>query len=75
HKIICAITSTGTCNGLFISIHDDFQAISWAEFLPRSDHIVMDTHPYLVLSSIAPIVTREVPTNVSGCWPCLAHNS
>ncbi|KAJ7843411.1 hypothetical protein B0H14DRAFT_3868571 [Mycena olivaceomarginata] len=37
-----------TGSGPFISIHDGFQApASWAGFLPGSDRIILDTHPYL----------------------------
>ncbi|KAI0922151.1 hypothetical protein AcW2_006923 [Taiwanofungus camphoratus] len=39
---------SGTGNGAYMVIHDGFQSLgSWADFLPGSDRIVLDTHPYV----------------------------
>ncbi|KAI0959157.1 hypothetical protein AcW1_004072 [Taiwanofungus camphoratus] len=44
---------TGTGNGAYMVIHDGFQSLgSWADFLPGSDRIVLDTHPYVVRSHL-----------------------
>ncbi|TDL22949.1 glycoside hydrolase [Rickenella mellea] len=51
HNMIRSITGTGAGNGPYISIHDGFQADStWANFLPGSDRIILDTHPYFAFS-------------------------
>ena len=47
HDMIREITGFGDGHGPFISIHDGFQGTaSWANFLPGSDRINLDTHPY-----------------------------
>ncbi|KAI1792509.1 glycoside hydrolase [Ganoderma leucocontextum] len=46
HNMIRNITGIG--KGPYIVIHDGFQAdSSWKDFLPGSDRIVLDTHPYV----------------------------
>nr|VWP01326.1 Protein kinase domain-containing protein [Ganoderma boninense] len=46
HDLIRSITGIG--KGAYIVIHDGFQAdITWKDFLPGSDRIVLDTHPYV----------------------------
>ncbi len=47
------ITGLGAGNGPFISIHDGFAgAANWADFLPGSDRIALDIHPYLAFSAV-----------------------
>ncbi|KAF7328260.1 Glycoside hydrolase family 5 protein [Mycena venus] len=79
HNMIRAITGTGAGNGPYISIHDGFQAVSsWAGFLPGSDRIVMDTHPYFAFSgqpNTQPIATGTDPSDAGGQWPGLACSS
>ncbi|EJF55770.1 glycoside hydrolase [Dichomitus squalens LYAD-421 SS1] len=46
HDIIRNITGIG--KGPYIAIHDGFQSdASWKDFLPGSDRIMLDTHPYV----------------------------
>ncbi|KAI0829201.1 glycoside hydrolase [Trametes gibbosa] len=46
HDMIRDITGIG--NGAYIVIHDGFQSTgSWKDFLPGSDRIILDTHPYV----------------------------
>jgi hypothetical protein len=77
--MIRAITGLGAGSGPFISIHDGFQSVSsWAGFLPGSDRIIMDTHPYFAFSGNpqnAPIATSEDPSDAGGQWPRLACTS
>ncbi|KAJ7355225.1 glycoside hydrolase [Mycena albidolilacea] len=79
HTMIRAITGLGAGNGPFISIHDGFDSVSsWAGFLPGSDRIIMDTHPYFAFSGNpqnAPIATSEDPDDAGGQWPRLACSS
>lgn len=43
--MIRGITGIGEGHGPFISIHDGFVGVdSWADFLPGSDRIMLDTH-------------------------------
>jgi len=45
--MIRSITGNGAGNGPYMVIHDGFSGISsWQGFLPNSDRIVLDTHPY-----------------------------
>lgn len=42
------VSGTGVGNGQFISMHDGFLGeAAWAGFLPGSDRIMLDMHPYL----------------------------
>ena len=69
------ITGYGEGNGPFISIHDGFAGLSsWSGFLPQSDRIALDTHPYFAFdgsSNTAPIDTGTGP-NAGGTWPTAA---
>ncbi|QRV89868.1 Cellulase (glycosyl hydrolase family 5 protein) [Ceratobasidium sp. AG-Ba] len=43
---------TGYGKGPFISIHDGFQPLEeWVNFLPGSDRIALDSHPYFAFAS------------------------
>jgi hypothetical protein len=73
------ITGFGEGKGPFISIHDGFQGVkSWAGFLPGSDRIILDTHPYFAFSGSPnnePIATGEDPLEAGGKWPKQACNA
>ncbi|KAF7359593.1 Glycoside hydrolase family 5 protein [Mycena venus] len=73
HNMIRGITGYGAGNGPFISIHDGFQGTaSWAGFLPGSDRIILDTHPYFAFDGApnnAPIATSLDPLQAGGPWP------
>jgi glucan 1,3-beta-glucosidase len=72
HNMIRGITGIGEGNGAFISIHDGFAGLpSWAGFLPNSDRIALDTHPYFAFSgspATDPIDTGTGP-GAGGIWP------
>lgn len=78
HTMIRNITGYGAGNGPFIGIHDGFGGISsWANFLPGSDRILLDTHPYFAFdgsSATSPIDTGT-GINAGGVWPAQACNS
>ncbi|KAF8623392.1 hypothetical protein AX17_007430 [Amanita inopinata Kibby_2008] len=78
HNMIRGITGYGEGNGPFISIHDGFQSVkSWANFLPGSDRIVLDTHPYFAFGgshATEPIATG-MGNNAGGVWPRRACSS
>ncbi|KAJ6473490.1 glycoside hydrolase [Mycena vulgaris] len=73
HNMIRSITGLGAGNGPYMSIHDGFQGLDgWAGFLPGSDRVILDTHPYFAFSGApndAPIATSEDPTDAGGRWP------
>ncbi|KAJ7075507.1 glycoside hydrolase [Mycena belliarum] len=73
HKIIRGITGMGEGKGPYISIHDGFDGLSkWAGFLPGSDRVILDTHPYFAFSGApndAPIATGEDDARAGGPWP------
>ncbi|TDL22966.1 glycoside hydrolase [Rickenella mellea] len=47
HEMIRGITGIGEGHGPYISIHEGFQGVaSFAGFLPNSDRIALDVHPY-----------------------------
>jgi hypothetical protein len=70
HDMIRQITGTG--KGAYIAIHDGFQGTAkWADFLPGSDRIILDTHPYFAFDNQAnndPIATGTGAT-AGGPWP------
>ncbi|KAJ6565741.1 glycoside hydrolase superfamily, partial [Mycena sp. CBHHK59/15] len=73
HNMICGITGLGAGDGPFISIHDGFQGVSsWAGFLPGSDRVILDTHPYFAFDqqpNDAPIATGTDASDEGGVWP------
>ncbi|KAJ7692426.1 glycoside hydrolase superfamily [Mycena rosella] len=79
HDMIRKITGIGAGNGPYISIHDGFQGLdSWAGFLPGSDRVILDTHPYFAFSGApndAPIATSDDPASAGGVWPKQACNA
>ncbi|PFH50439.1 glycoside hydrolase family 5 protein [Amanita thiersii Skay4041] len=78
HDMVRNITGYGEGHGPFISIHDGFQGmLSWANFLPGSDRIALDTHPYLAFSgspATEPIATGT-GDDAGGIWPSRACQS
>jgi hypothetical protein len=51
HDMIRGITGYGTGHGPYIAIHDGFAGMAqWANFLPDSDRIALDVHPYLAFT-------------------------
>ncbi|TFK50792.1 glycoside hydrolase family 5 protein [Heliocybe sulcata] len=75
HDMIRNIGGYGAGNGPYISIHDGFIADNaWADFLPGSDRIILDTHPYFAFDGApnnAPVATTDP---VGGVWPQQACN-
>lgn len=75
--MIRGITGYGDGNGPYIGIHDGFSGVSsWANFLPGSDRIALDTHPYFAFdgsSSTSPIATGT-GNGAGGVWPAQACN-
>ncbi|KAJ7487059.1 glycoside hydrolase family 5 protein [Mycena latifolia] len=73
HDMMRAITGVGAGHGPYISIHDGFDPVAkWAGFLPGSDRVVLDTHPYFAFNGApndAPIATGEDPARAGGAWP------
>ncbi|KAJ7906899.1 hypothetical protein B0H13DRAFT_1538711, partial [Mycena leptocephala] len=62
----------GAGNGPLISIHDGFQGTaSWTGFLPGSDRVILDTHPYFAFDqqNDVPIATSTDPAQAGGVWP------
>jgi glucan 1,3-beta-glucosidase len=78
HDMIRSITGIGEGNGAYISIHDGFQGVSsWADFLPGSDRVILDTHPYFAFDGQPnddPIATGT-GSNAGGVWPGRACSS
>ncbi|KAF7337353.1 Glycoside hydrolase family 5 protein [Mycena sanguinolenta] len=79
HDLIRGITGYGAGNGAYISLHDGFGDIAeWSGFLPGSDRLVLDTHPYFAFSgqpNDSPIATSEDSASAGGIWPAQACNS
>jgi glucan 1,3-beta-glucosidase len=77
HTMIRNITGFGEGNGPFIAIHDGFDIGGWDNFLPGSDRIALDTHPYFAFQNSPatdPIATGT-GANAGGIWPAKACNS
>ena len=69
------ITGFGEGNGAFISIHDGFAGLNtWANFLPQSDRIALDTHPYFAFDGSPATSPIDTGTGASagGTWPTAA---
>ncbi|KAF8525997.1 glycoside hydrolase family 5 protein [Hysterangium stoloniferum] len=48
HNMMRSITGDGAGHGPYLVIHDAFGGLSsWQGFLPNSDRIALDTHPYV----------------------------
>ncbi|KAI0042651.1 glycoside hydrolase family 5 protein, partial [Auriscalpium vulgare] len=79
HDMIRNITGYGEGNGPYIAIHDGFLGVSkWADFLPGSDRVVLDTHPYFAFDgqpNDAPLVADDGLGEPGGVWPKQACNS
>ncbi|KAF7315129.1 Glycoside hydrolase family 5 protein [Mycena indigotica] len=78
HDMIRGITGYGTGNGPYISIHDGFDMSLWDGFLPGSDRIILDTHPYFAFNqqpNTAPIGLSSDPATAGGVWPKQACDS
>lgn len=73
--MIRGITGIGAGNGPVIALHDGFQGIaSLADFLPGSDRVAADQHPYLAFNGAAntdPVDTGVGP-GAGGGWPEIA---
>lgn len=71
------ITGVGEGNGPFIAIHDSFDLGGWDNFLPGSDRIAIDTHPYLAFrnSPATDPIATGTGTNAGGIWPAEACSS
>ncbi|TFY76332.1 hypothetical protein EWM64_g7678, partial [Hericium alpestre] len=79
HQMIRGITGLGADHGPYITVHDGFIGVSkWANFLPGSDRIILDTHPYFAFDgqpNTQPLVTDEGTGQPGGIWPKQACNS
>ncbi|KAI0262189.1 glycoside hydrolase superfamily [Gloeopeniophorella convolvens] len=79
HDMIRGITGLGEGHGPYIAIHDGFIGISkWADFLPGSDRIILDTHPYFAFDgqpNNEPLVTDDGIGEPGGIWPKQACNA
>ena len=75
YNMIRSITGRGAGNGPYIGIHDGFLGLqTWAGFLPGSDRILIDTHPYFAFgggANTAPVATGT-GINAGGIWPSQA---
>ncbi|KAI0039236.1 glycoside hydrolase family 5 protein [Auriscalpium vulgare] len=73
HTMMRNITGFGDGHGPYIAIHDGFIGTSnWAGFLPGSDRIVLDTHPYFAFDgqpNLDPLVTDDGVGEPGGIWP------
>lgn len=74
HNILREITGIG--KGFYISIGDGFAGIAtWAGYLPNSDRIILDSHPYFAFDGNAndqPISDTGPDGRPGGVWPAQA---
>ncbi|KAF7984996.1 hypothetical protein HWV62_9974 [Athelia sp. TMB] len=70
YTYVRSVSGTGAGNGPFISMHDGFMGeAAWAGFLPGSDRIMLDMHPYLAFdgqSSAAMSTYAKTPCSTWG---------
>lgn len=73
------ITGYGAGKGPYISIHDGFIGVSkWADFMPGSDRVILDTHPYFAFDgkpNTNTIATGTDLASAGGTWPEQACSS
>ncbi|KAH9965457.1 glycoside hydrolase [Russula dissimulans] len=73
HTMIRGITGIGAGNGPYIAIHDSFAGLSqWANVLPDSDRMILDTHPYFAFggsTNTDPLTTDDGSGEPGGIWP------
>ena len=70
--MIRGITGYGEGKGAYISIHDGFSGLSsWEGFLPGSDRIALDTHPYFSFggSPATDPIDTGTGNDAGGVWP------
>ncbi|KAF7315004.1 Glycoside hydrolase family 5 protein [Mycena indigotica] len=76
HDMMRNITGVGAGHGPYISFHDGFDGVSnWAGFLPGSDRVILDTHPYFAFNNQPnnePIATGTNRNTAGGEWPARA---
>jgi len=72
HNMIRDITGYGAGKGPFLTVHDGFRGISTSNgFLPGTDRVGLDTHPYFAFDgtpNIEPIATGTGAA-AGGKWP------
>ena len=77
HNTLREITGIG--KGYYISIGDGFAGVdTWAGFLPNSDRLILDSHPYFAFNggvNDEPISTNGPDGNPGGVWPQQACSS
>ena len=71
HNMLREITGVG--KGFYIAIGDGFAGIdSWAGYLPNSDRLILDSHPYFAFDGEAnnqPIADTGPDGRPGGIWP------
>ena len=71
HNTLREITGVG--KGFYIAIGDGFAGIeNWAGYLPNSDRIILDSHPYFAFDggiNDSPIVDTGPDGRPGGIWP------
>lgn len=71
HNTLRQITGVG--KGFYIAIGDGFAGIdTWAGYLPNSDRVILDSHPYFAFDGGAntdPISINGVDGRPGGIWP------
>ncbi|KAG8995610.1 hypothetical protein FRB93_001114 [Tulasnella sp. JGI-2019a] len=55
HDVLRNVTGIGEGHGPYLSIHDGFEGLGgWSDFLPGSDRMAMDSHPYMCFTNPDP---------------------
>ncbi|CCO32664.1 putative glucan 1,3-beta-glucosidase D [Rhizoctonia solani AG-1 IB] len=76
YEMIRNITGYGEGNGPWLSVHDGFAALSsWADFLPNSDRVAMDTHPYFSFGSVDTDPITSQTTKPCTAWGANVNTS
>ncbi|KAF7977046.1 hypothetical protein HWV62_4816 [Athelia sp. TMB] len=74
HNMIRNITGFGAGKGPYMSVHDGFQNLSsWADFMPGSDRVILDSHPNTTsISGGNTSIANGTGANAGGTWPLTA---
>ncbi|KAF7977045.1 hypothetical protein HWV62_4814 [Athelia sp. TMB] len=77
HNMMRNITGVGEGKGPYMSVHDGFQGVSsWADFMPGSDRVILDSHPYTAFASPADApIASGIGAGAGGTWPLKACSS
>lgn len=76
YQIVRNASGTGEGNGPYVGLHDGFfTRDQWAGFLPNSDRVALDDHPYICFGGQSSAPMSSYATTPCGNWGILVNTS